>query len=94
MTTLDIEKEISDRGVPLSAQGIYRRALSGSSRKASIQAMCLECQGYEDGARKAIRDCPSVGCPLWSVRPYQAKDEDDVERESEETLGALPKERS
>lgn len=69
---LDIEREIVQRGIPVSAQNTYRRALAGS-RPAAVKALCLECQGWEDGARKAIRDCPSVGCPLHAVRPFQSK---------------------
>lgn len=69
---LDIDLEIANQGVPISAQGIYRRALAGN-RPAAVKAMCLSCQGWEDGARQAIRDCPSVGCPLHAVRPFQKK---------------------
>lgn len=72
LRVLDIDLEIAQRGIPISAQATYRRALGGS-RPSAVKAMCLECQGYEDGARKAIRECPSVGCPLHAVRPYQVK---------------------
>lgn len=72
MRTLDIDLEIANRGIPVSAQNTYRRALAGS-RPAAVKAACLECQGWEDGARQAIRDCPSVGCPLHAVRPFQKK---------------------
>lgn len=72
LRVLDIDHEISQRGIPISAQATYRKALNGS-RPSAVKAMCLECQGYEDGARKAIRECPSVGCPLHAVRPYQVK---------------------
>lgn len=69
---LDIAREIADRGIPQSWQNTYRRALAGS-RPAAVKALCGECQGWEDGARQAIRDCPSVGCPLHAVRPFQKK---------------------
>lgn len=69
---LDIEREIVQQGIPTSAQATYRKALAGN-RPAAVKAMCLACQGWEDGARKAIRDCPSVGCPLHAVRPFQSK---------------------
>lgn len=72
LPVLDIDREISQRGVPVSAQNTYRRALGGS-RPSAVKAMCLECQGWEDGARQAIRDCPSLGCPLHAVRPFQKK---------------------
>ena len=72
LPVLDIEREIVQRGIPISAQNTYRRALAGS-RPAAVKAACLECQGWEDGARQAVRDCPSVGCPLHAVRPFQKK---------------------
>jgi predicted transcriptional regulator len=86
--TLDIDLEIANRGIPTSWHGIYRRALAGS-RPAAVKALCGECQGWEDGARQAIRDCPSVGCPLHAVRPFQKKagnalatPDDDIDDES------------
>lgn len=88
LRVLDIDLEIANRGIPVSWHGIYRRALAGS-RPAAVKALCGECQGWEDGARQAIRDCPSVGCPLHAVRPFQRKAvnpteiEDDREDEQE-----------
>ncbi len=83
MRTLDIDLEIASQGVPVSVQNTYRRALAGS-RPAAVKAMCLACQGWEDGARQAIRDCPSVGCPLHAVRPFQKKAGSAVEAEDAE----------
>lgn len=39
--TLDIDFEIANRGIPVSAQNTYRRALAGS-RPSAVKAMCLE----------------------------------------------------
>lgn len=72
----DIDAEIRNRSVPKLHHGTYRRALAGRSRTAAIKAMCLECQGWEDGAIQAVRECPSAGCPLHAVRPYQVDDND------------------
>lgn len=88
MSALDIEREIVQQGIPTSAQATYRKALAGN-RPAAVKAMCLACQGWEDGARKAIRDCPSVGCPLHAVRPFQSKagavEDNDLASETEDS---------
>lgn len=73
MKTLDIEREIADQGIPVSMQATYRKAMAGN-RPAAVKSMCWHCQGWED-ARKAIRHCADVGCPLHAVRPYQTKDD-------------------
>lgn len=87
MRVLDIEREIVQRGIPQSWQATYRKAKAGN-RPACVKCMCGECQGWEDGARKAIRDCPSVGCPLHAVRPFQSKagaiEDTDLEAEDGE----------
>lgn len=72
MKTLDTDLEIARQQIPQSWQASYRKALSGN-RPAAVKVMCGQCQGWEDGARQAIRDCPSVGCPLHAVRPFQKK---------------------
>lgn len=56
--------------MPESHRGTYRRAVSGKSLRAAVDALCAECCGYE---REAVRTCPAVACPLWSVRPWQQK---------------------
>lgn len=58
--------------VPPKFQGVYKRALAGS-RPAAVKCMCLMCQGYEDGAVQAVRECAALGCPLHAVRPFQPK---------------------
>lgn len=55
---------------------IYRRALGPrATRSVCIKAFCLSCQGWEDGAVDAVRNCASESCPLWRVRPYQRREE-------------------
>lgn len=70
--------------VPVRFQGLYRRAVAGTSRAASIKCMCLECQGWNDGVVAAVRDCVSRACPLWAVRPYQVGGEAEAEEAGEE----------
>lgn len=56
-----------------SKLGVFRRAYSGVSLRSSVNAFCLECLWLDPGA---IRDCDSVACPLWNVRPYQSRTKD------------------
>jgi len=46
----------------------YLKATRGKSLKAAVQAMCLECTGYQ---KLEVRDCTALACPLYAVRPYQ-----------------------
>ncbi len=46
-----------------------------SNRKLSINAFCWQCIGE---LRKEITNCSSKNCPLWHVRPYQAKESTNV----------------
>lgn len=50
-----------------------------SSLRMAINAMCWDCVGAGEDAnpRAAIRECGISKCPLWNVRPYQAKDDSD-----------------
>lgn len=54
-----------------SNRGIVQRAWSGKSRRAGVQAFCLECVGED---KDAIRHCTALACPLWPYRPYQTSD--------------------
>lgn len=82
MRSLDIDREIAEQQIPQSWQASYRKALSGN-RPAAVKVMCGQCQGWEDGARQAIRDCPSVGCPLHAVRPFQKKTGKEIDSEED-----------
>lgn len=46
------------------------------SLRLAVSAMCVRCMGGGDGhvPRREIRECTAPSCPLWAVRPYQAKD--------------------
>ena len=64
------EAQINKRlqNIPRSLQSIYRRATSGNSLRAAVNAFCVECVGY---VTNEVRQCTDRGCPLWAVRPYQ-----------------------
>ena len=53
-----------------SLQGVFRRAYSGKSRKAGMDAYCYQCIGFE---REEIRHCTAPECGLWEYRPIQPK---------------------
>jgi len=76
-TEAEIQAAIKEGRIPAIHQAKYRRALEGN-RPAAVRCMCLECQGWDDGAMKAVRECQATRCPLWAVRPYQR---DEVENE-------------
>lgn len=60
--------------IPKLYRSIYDRAVAGKSRKACINAQCLECVGR---LRTEITECTDIACPLWTVRPYQTSPEAD-----------------
>lgn len=35
------------------------------TRLEAIKLQCWECMGYQKGS---IKDCPDLGCPLWTFR--------------------------
>jgi hypothetical protein len=63
------EEKIAKRraDMPSLYRGIYDKAMSGTSRKAAMQAFCLECMGWQ---RKEVEHCTSPACPLYPYRPY------------------------
>jgi hypothetical protein len=49
-------------------KGVYKKAVTGKSLRACINAQCLMCCGYQ---RKEVTLCTDLACPLYAVRPYQ-----------------------
>ncbi len=49
-------------------RGIYDKAMTGRSPKASVQCCCLVCMSSKT---KEIRDCTDTGCQHHPYRPYQ-----------------------
>lgn len=52
-----------------------------NSLRLAVNAKCVECMGGDDvpNFRKYIRECTSPDCPLYAVRPYQTKTDDEEE---------------
>jgi len=53
--------------LPASAQGGYKKAMTTNSLAAAVKAMCRDCNGYEQGAKRT-RECHIEECPLWPHR--------------------------
>jgi hypothetical protein len=64
------EAQIASRRaqMPRSYRAVYDKAVSGKSLRAAINSFCLECVCWQI---EEIRNCSDVGCPLYTVRPYQ-----------------------
>ena len=54
--------------MPARYHATYRKAMSGRSLRAAVNAHCLECVAWE---REEVRLCTAPGCPLYHYRPYQ-----------------------
>ena len=65
--------------IPTQYQDIYRRAMTGGSRKAAIRAHCLMCVGWVSAE---VDKCTAPDCPLFKYRLPLDK---AVERELEAT---------
>jgi hypothetical protein len=56
------------RQMPPKYRATYRRAVKGKSLRACVNAQCLDCCEWQTGE---IAGCTDLGCPLYTVRPYQ-----------------------
>lgn len=54
------------RAVPKQYQALYKRAMSGKSRKAAMKIQCIECCGWQIAE---VFVCADSGCSLWPYRP-------------------------
>ncbi len=52
--------------MPKSCRAVYQKAMTGSSRKAAMQAFCQECMGW---VVTEVYVCTDAGCPLYPYRP-------------------------
>lgn len=55
---------------------LAKLAAKPTNRKLAIVAMCCTCMGGGPGLpvpRREIRECTAPRCPLYAVRPYQAR---------------------
>lgn len=82
-----------ERITPPKYKGLVAKVKSGS-KVSALKLHCLVCCGF---ARKEVRMCTAMRCPVWTLRPYQGKanvaaenddpnyvDPDDVEEEEVE----------
>lgn len=65
-----MNRQFTNDEIPVSQQGIFQRAYEGKSKKAIINAKCLDCCCFN---REEVANCTVISCPLWKVRPYQSK---------------------
>lgn len=58
--------------IPQVYRQTYKRAMTGKSLRAAINAFCLECVQWQ---REEIKLCTAFDCPLYPYRPYQKSDD-------------------
>ena len=54
------------RNTPGKYKVMYKKAMSGRSRKAAVRMFCLECVGYSE---REVSLCTDPYCPLFKYRP-------------------------
>ena len=66
----DRQQQIEERldAMPRKYRATYKKAVSGKSLRAAINAQCLECVYWQS---REVTMCTDLGCPLYAVRPYQ-----------------------
>ena len=57
--------------IPVKFRGLYRRAMTGKSRKAAIRAHCLMCVGWQ---ASEVAKCTAPSCPLYAYRMSSGAD--------------------
>lgn len=62
--------------IPSSYRGLYRRAMTGRSRRAAIRAHCLMCCGWQ---YVEVENCTATTCPLYPYRLGVATTEPEAE---------------
>ena len=73
-TADDAARRVAERMAQIASHspsraGLFRSVYYGRSSKAlAVKAKCLDCCCWQV---ERIKDCSSVTCPLWRVRPYQ-----------------------
>ena len=77
------QKPIAERlkQIPKLYRSLYKRAMTGKSRKAAMHAQCLECVGWQI---KEVHACSDIGCSIFPYRPKP--------RTSQETPQSVPNE--
>ena len=70
--------------VPAKYRALYKRAMSGKSRKAATRCFCLQCVGWQPSE---VAKCTAPGCPLF---PYRMSSGVDNRHLSEQTATNAP----
>lgn len=58
---------------PRRSRAIYRRAMTGRSRKAAMDAFCIMCMGYQP---YLVAECTDPDCPLFPYREFKPKEKE------------------
>ena len=72
--TSDAERRVAERMAQIASHspsraGLFQSVYYGRRSKAlAVKAKCLDCSCWQV---ERIKDCSSLTCPLWRVRPYQ-----------------------
>ncbi len=56
---------MTTRDIPPKYRAMYKRAMSGGSRKAAMRIFCLECVDYSE---MEVSLCTDTNCPLYPYR--------------------------
>ena len=56
--------------MPSAYRKTYRKAMTGKSLRAAVNAFCSECVCWQ---REEVKNCTSHTCPLYQYRPYSGK---------------------
>lgn len=56
---------LREHEIPKKYEALYKRAMTGKSRKDSIRAHCLMCGGWQE---VEVEKCTAVLCPLYPHR--------------------------
>ncbi len=80
------------RDIPKKFQALYRRAMTGKSRRAAVRSFCLECVGYQQAE---VDRCPATACPLHPYRLPSGVDKgglgDETETKCQSQADGTPK---
>ncbi|MCZ6655099.1 MAG: hypothetical protein O7D91_18985 [Planctomycetota bacterium] len=67
--------------IPTKYQALYKRAMTGKSRKDSVRAHCLMCCGWQENE---VALCTATRCPLYLHRMGRRSESVTVSPASEE----------
>ena len=72
------EAAIRDRAsqIPKTCLRTYLLAMRGKSLRASINAFCMECVGWD---RREVALCTALACPHYPYRPFKETNEAEEE---------------